>query len=434
MSSRRLLIAQTVALGAATLLAAVSCGSDPETGATVRSAAARSSFDQTTAPPVAPFTDAAATVLGDGYQIWNDLPGVVVFDYDRDGDMDLYITAEAGHANWLYRNDGSGSFTDVAEQAGVAAITTNTTGAVACDFDNDGFQDLYVGAWGNPRDGLGFRSPSEFQGNSDLLFINNGDGFFRDVTDAAFGSAVNIRSATTVACADVDGDGWLDIYVGNLADDDFINLQRPNHPGHYNMLYRNRGNLTFDEIAEEAGVKGPQVAMRDTEGQPILFRDPETGEQYEGYDPTTTDQLGNRVGRADRPDPLRNLLRLRRRRRPRPLGGERRGPSTRLQERLLSRRGEVRPGCARDGNRQGRRLDGLRRRRLRRRRGSRRLRHEHRLSPAADPASAESGRLVRVPRVLQLGHVPPLPAQERRDEGGSRPGDSGPVSERRLVD
>ena len=296
MNSRWLSTAWKLTLGAVFVMAAVSCGGEPETGAAVESASVRSSFDQATAPPVVPFTDVASTALRDGYQVWNDLPGVVVFDYDRDGDMDLYITAEAGHANWLYRNDGSGSFTDVAEEAGVAAVTTNTTGAVACDFDNDGYQDLYVGAWGNPRDGLGFRSPSEFQGNSDLLFINNGDGFFRDVTTRAFGNAVNIRSATTVACADVDGDGWLDIYVGNLADDDFINLQRANHPGHYNMLYRNRGDLTFEEVAEEAGVRGPQVAMRDTEGQPILFRDPETGEQYEGYDPTTTDQLGNRVG------------------------------------------------------------------------------------------------------------------------------------------
>ena len=131
MNSRWLSTAWKPALGAVFLMAAVSCGGEPETGAPVESASVRSSFDQTTAPTVVPFTDVAATALRDGYQVWNDLPGVVVFDYDRDGDMDLYITAEAGHANWLYRNDGSGSFTDVAEEAGVAAVTTNTTGAVA---------------------------------------------------------------------------------------------------------------------------------------------------------------------------------------------------------------------------------------------------------------------------------------------------------------
>ena len=165
--------------------------------------------------PIHHFTNVASEALRQGFEVWNDRPGVAVFDYDRDGDLDIYITAEAGHPNWLYRNDGDDGFTDVAEQAGVDALTTNSTGVAACDLDNDGFQDLYVGAWGNPRDGLGFRSPSEYQGNSDLLFRNNGDGTFSNITSHAFGNAVNIRSATTIACADVDNDGWLDIYVGN---------------------------------------------------------------------------------------------------------------------------------------------------------------------------------------------------------------------------
>ncbi|MCH8206080.1 MAG: CRTAC1 family protein [Chloroflexi bacterium] len=245
---------------------------------------------------VVPFANVAASALKQGFEVWNDRPGVAVFDYDRDGDLDFYITAEAGHANWLYRNDGDGTFTDVAEKAGVAARTTNSTGVVACDLDNDGYQDLYVGAWGSPRDGLGFRSPSELQGNKDLLFRNNGDGTFVDITDRAFGDAVNIRSATTIACADVDNDGWLDIYVGNLADDDFRDFQTAHYPGHYNLLYRNNGDLTFTEIAERAGVRGPQIVMRDPDGRAIFFEDPETGEKYEGYDPTAKDRLGNRVG------------------------------------------------------------------------------------------------------------------------------------------
>ena len=246
--------------------------------------------------PVRHFTNVAANALKQGFEVWNDRPGVAVFDYDRDGDLDFYLTAEAGHPNWLYRNDGDGTFTDVAEQAGVAARTTNSTGVVACDLDNDGYQDLYVGAWGSPRDGLGFRSPSELQGNRDLLFLNNGDGTFKEITEKAFGGAVNIRSATTIACADVDNDGWLDIYVGNLGDDDFRTFDKASHPGHYNLLYRNNGDLTFTEIAEQAGVRGPQIVMRNPDGRPILFEDPDSGERYEGWDPGDKDKLGNVIG------------------------------------------------------------------------------------------------------------------------------------------
>ncbi|MCH8206664.1 MAG: VCBS repeat-containing protein, partial [Chloroflexi bacterium] len=242
--------------------------------------------------PVTPFTDVAAVALKEGFHVWNDRPGVAIFDYDRDGDLDFYITAEGGHANRLYRNGGNGIFEDVAFDAGVTAIGSHSTGAVACDFDNDGYQDLYVGAWGDPKDRLDFRSPSDGQGNRDVLFLNNGDGTFTDITDSAFGDSVNVRSATSIACGDVNRDGWLDIYVGNLAAQDFRTLASPNHPGHYNVLYINNGDLTFAEVAETAGVRGPQAVMRDPEGRPIVFEDPITGDKYEGYDPTERDALG----------------------------------------------------------------------------------------------------------------------------------------------
>ena len=277
---------------AAALMAAAACGGrdGPPVAPTLPTPAAP------TALPVTPFSNVASSALKQGFEVWNDRPGVAVFDYDRDGDLDFYLTSEAGYSNWLYRNDGNGTFTDVADQAGVAARTTNSTGVVACDLNNDGFQDLYVGAWGSPRDGLGFRSPPEFQGNTDLLFQNNGDGTFQEITESAFGGDVNIRSATTIACADVDNDGWLDIYVGNLADDDFRYFHTANHPGHYNLLYRNNGGLTFTEIAEQAGVRGPQIVMRDPDGRPIKFKDPGTGEEFEGFGPAFTDKLGNVVG------------------------------------------------------------------------------------------------------------------------------------------
>ena len=246
--------------------------------------------------PVTPFTDISAVALGDGSGLWNDRPGVVILDYDRDGDLDLYLTSMGGYPNLLYRNDGDLTFTEVGSEAGVAAVDSHSTGAVACDVDNDGFQDLYVGAWGDPSDDLDFRSPPETQGNRDSLFFNNRDGTFSDVTDAAFGDAVNLRSAASAACADVDGDGWLDIYVGNLAAQDFRTFDSANHPGHYNVLYLNNGDVTFTEISERAGVRGPQILMRDPAGEPILFEDPRTGDSFEGWDPTVKDRLGNTIG------------------------------------------------------------------------------------------------------------------------------------------
>ncbi|MDA1189778.1 MAG: FG-GAP-like repeat-containing protein, partial [Chloroflexi bacterium] len=103
-------------------------------------------------------------------------------------------------------------------------------------------------------------------------------------------------SATTIACADVDNDGWADIYVGNLQAEEFRTFASASHPGHYNVLYRNNGDLTFTDVAEQAGVRGPQILMRDSSGEPMVFTDPTTGEQYEGWDPAVHDRLGNQVG------------------------------------------------------------------------------------------------------------------------------------------
>ncbi len=246
--------------------------------------------------PVTPFTKLHLSPAKGPTFIWGQRPGVAVFDYDRDGDLDFYITADQGHSNVLYQNDGQGNFEDVAGEAGVGANEWNSTGVVACDFNNDGYQDLYVGSQGATGDRLDFRSPPHEQGNKDLLFLNNGDGTFTDITDAAFGKAVNLRSAMSIACADVDGDQWLDIYVGNLFDNDFRVLNLANHAGHYNVLYRNNGDLTFTDVSGPAGVKGPQILMRYPDGEPVLFEDPETGELFEGYDPTVTDDAGNQVG------------------------------------------------------------------------------------------------------------------------------------------
>ena len=293
--SDRLLVRRSAWLAAILLLGAIAFGCDAGEPVGLEPAADRRQ-SSTTTPAVTPFSNVASTALDKGSDVWNDRPGVAVFDYDRDGDMDFYLTQEGEHPNLLYRNDGDGSFTDVAATAGVTLTQSYSTGVAACDVGNDGYQDLYVGACGSPADKLDFRSPSEGQGNNDSLLLNNGDGTFRDISDSAFGLEKNLRAATSVACADVDRDGWLDIYVGNLAAQDFRSLSSPSHPGHGNMLYRNNGDLTFTEVSKQAGVRGPQILMRDRDGRPLLFEDPETGETYHGYDSTDNDRMGNRIG------------------------------------------------------------------------------------------------------------------------------------------
>ena len=175
--------------------------------------------------------------------------------------------------------------------------------AIACDLDNDGFQDLYVGARGVIGDGLDFRSALNDDEDAaqlrraiqDHLLLNNGDGSFTDITESAFGESANLRSASSIACADVDNDGWLDIYVGNAVDEDWFMFDQPSHPGHYNRLYRNNGDLTFEEISESAGVEGGEIKLRYEDGSPINFEDEMTGTEYEGYDPNIKDANGNRV-------------------------------------------------------------------------------------------------------------------------------------------
>ena len=254
-----------------------------------------------------PFTN-VALALGSQALIENRYPGVAIFDFDRDGDLDFYVTSAEinallevtrGDANKMFRNDGHANFTEVAALVGVALPESNSSAVAACDFNNDGFQDLYVGAMGRIGDKLDYRSVNESVGLADVirdrLLLNLGDGTFRDITISAFGSSVNIRSAGSIACADVDNDGWIDIYVGNRADQDFVRFDDPRHHGHFNVLYRNNGDLTFTDVTVEAGLLSPPIVMRDFDGNPITFPDP-TGAAVEGFDSTLVDSAGNIAG------------------------------------------------------------------------------------------------------------------------------------------
>lgn len=230
---------------------------------------------------VVPFRNIAEDALGENSSVANDLTGVAIFDYDRDGDLDFYITQSRGNPNLLFRNDGGEEFTEVAVQAGVSANASNSTGVVACDIDNNGYQDLYVSAQGIIGDGLDFEDAINNdelrEAVSDRLLLNNGDGTFTDITAAAFGDDANFRTGTSPACADINRDGWTDIFVANRSDMDAVHPGAPTR-GNENVLYLNNGNGTFEEISADAAVRGEQVVTWatlffdfDDDGDPDLW-------------------------------------------------------------------------------------------------------------------------------------------------------------------
>ena len=267
------------------------------------------------AEPIEPFTNIAPLVLVDpetGEDLWmieNRHPGVAIFDYDRDGDMDFYVTSAESEAllpdttggpNRLFRNDGDFLYREVAEKAGVDLPFANSTGVAACDIDNDGYQDLYVASYGRIGDNLDYRAARFYSELPDIikdrLFRNNGDGTFEEITESALGDAANLRSGFSVGCGDVNNDGWIDIFVSNRVDQDFLWFNRPDHHGHYNVLYLNNGDLTFSDITEEAGLRYGPILMRDPFGDDIGWPDPVTGEIVPGYNPDLIDASGEYVG------------------------------------------------------------------------------------------------------------------------------------------
>lgn len=189
--------------------------------------------------------DAAGAGRNHGYGT-----GVAVGDFDNDGYLDLYVTAFG--PNTLYRNNGNGTFSDVTARAGVAGGHDEwSTSTGFFDYDRDGDLDLYVVNYvdfrrdenpycGQRRDGYRmYCNPTIFDGVPDRLYRNNGDGTFTDVSRAA-GIANPAGKGLGVTFCDVDRDGLVDVYVAN-------DLVR-------NFLFRNRGDGTFVDIAYAAGV------------------------------------------------------------------------------------------------------------------------------------------------------------------------------------
>ena len=172
------------------------------------------------------------------------------FDYDNDGDLDIYLVNGAIQAdspsnqaqpNTLYRNNGDGTFTDVTQETGVGS-TAYGTGATVGDYDNDGDLDLYVTNFGE-----------------DQLYRNNGDGTFSDIT--TYAGVGNPNWGTSAAFADVDNDGDLDLYVANYAvyapENDIRCEERGVHvycgphayPAVHDTFYKNNGDGTFTDAS-----------------------------------------------------------------------------------------------------------------------------------------------------------------------------------------
>ena len=250
------------------------------------------------------FTDVTAAAgfgaRADGYGM-----GVTTGDYDNDGRTDLYVTNFG--PNRLWRNRGDGTFEDVTAASGTGEDRWSVPAAFF-DFDRDGWLDLYVGNYIAEdleerticRDFTGaqdYCGPGAFESHPDRLFRNRGDGTFEDVTERA-GLAERRGAALGVVAADFDGDGWLDLYVANDSQPNF--------------LWINRRDGTFEEAALLAGAAvnatgkaeasmGVDAADYDGDGDLDLFMTHLTGETNTLYandgrgvfdDATTASGLG----------------------------------------------------------------------------------------------------------------------------------------------
>ncbi len=211
---------------------------------------------------------------------------VAALDYNNDGFVDLlflngapspeHIRSDPASFNRLYRNNGNGTFTDVTEAAGLTGrgIKGYPQGIAVGDYDNDGFVDVYVTNYGD-----------------NVLYHNNGDGSFTDVTAKA-GVAMSGQPFKASACwVDVDNDGYLDLFVTHYFQwtfkensDDWCGERKPGYRTYCtpdvfkplpNVLYRNNGNGTFTDISEQAGMnkhlgKGMGVSIADYDNDGLM--------------------------------------------------------------------------------------------------------------------------------------------------------------------
>jgi enediyne biosynthesis protein E4 len=191
--------------------------------------------------------------------------GVALFDYDNDGWLDIFLVNGSSFdpavrdrrpTSYLFHNNRDGTFTDVTQKAG---LTHSGWGQACCvgDYDNDGFDDLFVSYWG-----------------SDVLYHNNGDGTFTDVSERAGVAGPASRWGAGCCFLDYDRDGRLDLFVASYVNFDPERAPRPGagdycryneiavpcgplgFAGGTNVLYRNKGDGTFADVSEASGIAG----------------------------------------------------------------------------------------------------------------------------------------------------------------------------------
>jgi enediyne biosynthesis protein E4 len=232
--------------------------------------------------------------------------GVAVGDYDNDGFEDLYVTNFGG--NTLYHNNGDGTFTDVTGRAGVGASGWSAS-AGFFDADNDGKLDLFVTRYvdwtfetnrycGEKKPGYrAYCHPDNYAGVANILYHNNGDGTFTDVSTKA-GIANPNGKGLGVAFADYDRDGYMDIYVANDSVQSF--LYRNNHDGTFSEEGLVAG-VGFNEDGKTFAGMGVDFADYDNDGQPDIVVTDLSNERYKLFhqnadgsfrDATNTSGLG----------------------------------------------------------------------------------------------------------------------------------------------
>jgi len=201
--------------------------------------------------------------------------GVAFFDYDSDGWVDIFMVNATRFedlppgprpSNFLFHNNRDGTFTDVTAKAGLVR-TGWGQGCCIGDYDNDGFDDLFVTYWGQ-----------------NVLYHNNGDGTFTDVTEKAGLIQKGPRPRWHVGCCfvDYDRDGYLDLFVADYVNFDPRMAPAPGSSelcmyygipvacgpqglgGGTNILYHNRGDGTFEDVSEAAGVTTPRGPLEPT--------------------------------------------------------------------------------------------------------------------------------------------------------------------------
>jgi tetratricopeptide (TPR) repeat protein len=201
-------------------------------------------------PPSVKFEDIAAKI---GLDKTSAGRGTAIFDYNNDGLLDIVFTAAHGGCS-LYRNNGDGTFTDVSINSGLDQCVNGFI-VTAGDYDNDGFVDLYVTRMG-------------FYVGESVLYHNNGDGTFTDVTVQA--GVQNWGPGFTASWVDYDCDGYLDLFVAN-------NLSGLFDRRIPNRLFHNNGDGTFTEVTAPAGMQtifptfGHAWGDYNNDGYPDLF-------------------------------------------------------------------------------------------------------------------------------------------------------------------